>query len=149
MISLTKSCYHSADVNSASIVVNHYCRLLNAHRLEPPRAQGRPFNTSNFMSRENDPPITVSGYRALTRNMIADSRTWHEFQFEQVLVDIDVTEAVGVIVKGRLANNTTRRTNTGVSYVCAARVLAGIAGVIFGGPAFRDIELSQDIFVSQ
>ena len=83
------------------------------------------------------------------RNMIADSRTWAEFQFERVLIDIDGTEAVGVIVKGRLANNTTRRTNTGVSYVCAARVLAGIAGVIFGGPAFRDIELSQDIFVSQ
>ena len=36
-----------------------------------------------------------------------------------------------------------------MSYVFTARVRAGIAGVNFGGPAFRDIELSQDIFVSQ
>ena len=81
--------------------------------------------------------------------MIADSRTWTEFQFEQVLVDSDGTEAVGVIVKGRLASNTTRRTNIGVSCVFTARVLAGIAGLNFGGSAFRDIELSQDIFVLQ
>ena len=94
----------------------------------------------------------MAGYKALMMNMIADSRIWAEFQFELVLVDIDRTEAVGVIVKGRLASNTTRRTNTGVSYVFTARVLAGIAGIAgvnLGGPAFRDIELSQDIFVSQ
>ena len=72
--------------------------------------QGRPSNTSNFTSRENDAPSTVAGYRALMRNMIADSRTWSEFHFERMLVNIDVTEAVGVIVKGRLASNTTRRT---------------------------------------
>ena len=104
------------------------------------------------MSQENDAPTTVAGYKALTRNMIADSRTWAEFQIGQVLFDIDWIEAVGIIVKGWLASNTTRRTNTGVSYVFTARVLAGIAGIAgvnLGGPAFRDIELSQDIFVSQ
>ena len=91
----------------------------------------------------------MAGYKALMMNMIADSRIWAEFQFELVLVDIDRTEAVGVIVKGRLASNTTRRTNTGVSYVFTAMVLAGIVGVNFGGPVFRDMESSQDIFVSQ
>ena len=101
------------------------------------------------MSQENDAPTTMAGHRALMGNMIEDSRKWYGFQFERVLVDIDVTETVGVIVKGQLASNITRRTNTGTSYVFTARVLVGIASVTFGGPAFRDIELSQDIFVSQ
>ena len=84
------------------------------------------------MSQENDAPTTMAGHRALMGNMIEDSRKWYGFQFERVLVDIDGTETVGDIVKGQLVSNTTRRTNTGASYIFTTRVLAGIASINFG-----------------
>ena len=83
--------------------------------------------------------------------MIADSNSWSRFLFAKVLVDIDGTEAVDVIVRGRLVSNTARRTN-GVSrtpYIFTARVLNGVNNVDLGDLTFRDIELREDAFVSQ
>ena len=155
MISLTKSFYHTADVDSSAVAVSHHCKLLNSHqllaRVGSLRRQGRPTITSNYMSRENDTPTTPTGYKALMRNMIADTMSWSEFLFEKVLVDIDRKEGISVIVKGRLASNTARRTN-GVMrtpYVFTARVLHGIMGVDLGDLTFRDIELREDMFVLQ
>ena len=73
------------------------------------------------------------------RNMIAESMSWCEFLFEKVLVDIDGTEGVSVIIEGRLASNTARRTNMvmRIPYVFTARVLHGIMGVNLGDLTFR------------
>lgn len=80
MILLAKSFYHTGDVDSAAVAVSHHCKLLNVHQLlalvEPLRRQDRPTNTANFISRQNEAPTTLAGYKALMTNMIADSNSW-------------------------------------------------------------------------
>ena len=119
--------------------------------MEPLRRQGRPTNTANYMSRQNDAPRNHAGYKALMRNMIVDSNSWSGFLFEKCLVDIDGALQIGVIIRGRLATGTQVRTN-GVQrtpYIFTLRVLNGVRGVDLGGEPFRDVELNEDVFVTQ
>ena len=155
MISLTKSFYYTGDVDSAAVAVSHHCNLFNVHqllaRVEPLRRQGRPTNTANYMSRQNDAPRNPAGYKALMRNMILDSNSWSAFMYEKCLVDIDGALQIGVVVRGRLATGTQVRTN-GVQrtpYIFTVRVLNGIRDVDLGDEPFRDIELNENAFVNQ
>lgn len=158
MVSLTKSFYHTADVDSSAVAVSHHCKILKAHRLlaqvEPLRRQGRPTNTSNYMSRENEAPTTASGYRALMKNMIVNSRSWSEFNFEKVLLtglDGVVGDVMGAVIKGRLAINVSTRINGVVRtpYVFTVRALHGVLNNDLGDQMFIDIELGESEFVSQ
>jgi len=158
MISLAKSFYHTADVDSSAVAVSHHCKILNAHRLlaqvEPLRRQGRPTNTSNYMSQENEARTTLAGYRALMKNMIVSSRSWSEFNFEKVLLTgLDGIEGdvLGAVIRGRLASNVTTRTN-GVlrtPYVFTVRALHGRLNNDLGDQIFIDKDLGENDFVSQ
>ena len=71
--------------------------------------------------------------------------------FEKCLVDIDGALQIGVIIRGQLATGTQVRTN-GVQrtpYIFTLRVLNGVRGVDLGGEPFRDVELNEDVFVTQ
>ena len=155
---LTKAFFHTADVDSSAVAVSHHCKLLNATRLlsrvEPLRRQGRPSNTSNYMSRENEAPTTLAGYKALMKNMLVNSQSWHEFIFEKVLltgVDGVVGNVIGAVMKGRLASNMATRVN-GVMrtpYVFTVRALHGVLNNDLGDQLFIDVEVGESDFVSQ
>lgn len=158
MVSLTKSFFHTADVDSSAVAVSHHCKLLNATRLlatvEPFRRQGRPTNTSHYMSQDNEAPTTLAGYKALMKNMLVNSRAWSEFAFEKVVLtglDGVVGNVVGAVVKGRLASNATTRVNGVVRtpYVFTVRALHGVMNNDLGDQMFMDIEVGESDFASQ
>jgi len=106
------------------------------------------------MSRENEAPTTVSGYKTMIKEMIVNSRSWGEFTFEKVLLpglDGVVGDVMGVVIEGRLASNVSTRINgvTRTPYVFTVRALNGVLNNDLGDQTFIDIELSESDFVSQ
>ena len=148
----------SSDVDSSTVAVSHHCKLLNARRLlaqvEPLRRQGRPSNTSNYMSRENEAPTTTAGYKTMMKDMMVNSGSWSEFTFEKVLLtglEGVVGDVMGAVILGRHASNATTRINgvTRTPYVFTVRALHGMLNNNLGDERFIDIELSESDFVSQ
>ena len=152
---LMKSVYHTSDVDSALIAVSHHCGLLNVHqllvRVETLRRQGRPTNTSNFMSHENEAPKTSAGWKTLAGNILNDSNHWLQFQFECLLVDIDNVSILGAVVSGKFAGSNLANTTYHRTYNFKVRVLAQNAseGAYCGDDLYTDVKLSHDEFLTQ